>query len=226
MPAQQPSLLQSKFLNDWKLFALVVIPMSAAVALGMTTVDLSSPLGVSAMIQFSVRLAVPWLFLAFAISSLNVIFPGSLTGWLLRNRRIVGLCFAAGMAWQLFFILWLVIGHWGYYVEEAYSYFDLAEQLPGYLILIAMTLTSFRFGRSKLNAMQWRILHKGGVYFLWGVVWSTYWFELYYYDDIQFIDYVYYWLGFAAWAVRVVAWSKKRAFQPATRVSGTSTADP
>ena len=57
---------------------------------------------------------------------------------------------------------------------------------------------------------------KGGIYFLWGVIWSTYWFELYYYEDIQVIDYVYYWAGFAAWGVRILAWSKKRALQPAT----------
>jgi hypothetical protein len=145
-----------------------------------------------------------------------VIFPGSFTRWLLRNSRIFGLSFAAGMAWQLFFILWMVIGFWDYYIAEAYSYFDLAEQIPGYLILIAMTATSFRFGRSKLSASQWKILHKGGIYFLWGVVWSTYWFELFYYEDIQAIDYAYYWAGFAAWGIRMLAWSKKRVLQLAT----------
>ena len=208
--------LKSKALNSWGLFALIVFPMCIAAVIAMTRVDLSSPLGVSSMIQFSVRLAVPWLFIAFAASSLVVVFPGSFSRWLLRNRRIIGLCFAAGMAWQLFFILWMVIGFWGYYVEEAYSYFDMSEQLPGYLIIIAMTITSFRFGRSKLSARQWKVLHKGGIYFLWGVVWSTYWFELFYYEDVQFIDYVYYWLGFAAWVVRIAAWTKKRALQPAT----------
>ncbi len=154
--------------------------------------------------------------IAFAASSLVVVFPGSFSRWLLRNRRIIGLCFAAGMAWQLFFILWMVIGFWDYYIEEAYSYFDLSEQLPGYLLLTAMVVTSFRFGRSKLSARQWKILHKGGIYFLWGVVWSTYWFELFYYEDVQVIDYVYYWAGFAAWGVRILAWSKKRTLQPAT----------
>lgn len=216
MPAERSMLLKSKALNSWGLFTLVVLPMCVAALLAMATVDLSSPFGVSAMIQFSVRLAVPWLYIAFAASSLLIVFPGAFSRWLLRNRRIIGLCFAAGMAWQLFFILWMVLGHWDYYLEEAYSYFDLAEQLPGYLILIAMTITSFRFGRNMLSTKQWKILHKGGIYFLWGVVWSTYWFELYYYDDIQFIDYVYYWMGFAAWAVRMAAWSKNRALQPAT----------
>ena len=120
------------------------------------------------------------------------------------------------MAWQLFFILWMVIGFWDYYIEEAYNYFDLSEQLPGYLLLAAMVVTSFRFGRSKLSARQWKILHKGAIYYLWGVVWSTYWFELFYYEDVQVIDYVYYWAGFVAWGVRMLAWSKKRALQPAT----------
>jgi len=216
MPTERLSIPRSKLLNSWGLFALIVIPMCIAAVIAMTRVDLSSPLGVSAMIQFSVRLAVPWLFVAFAASSLVVVLPGDLSRWLLRNRRIIGFCFAAGMAWQLFFILWMVTGFWDYYIEEAYSYFDLAEQVPGYLILIAMTITSFRFGRSKLSARQWKNLHKGGIYFLWGVVWSTYWFELFYYEDIQVIDHAYYWAGFAAWGARMLAWSKKRALQAAT----------
>jgi hypothetical protein len=210
------ALLKSNLLNGWSLFGLVVAPMSVAAAFAMTRVDLSSPLGVSAMIQFTVRLAVPWLFMAFAASSLVTVWPGSFSRWLSRNRRMIGLCFAAGMAWQLVFILWMVIGFWDYYVAEAYSYLDLAEQLPGYLVLIAMVATSFRFGRSKLTPRQWSVLHTGGIYFLWGVVWSTYWFELFYYEDIQVIDYVYYWAGFAAWGIRLLAWSKKRMLQPAT----------
>ena len=126
-----------------------------------------------------------------------------------------GLCFATGMAWQLFFIVWLVVGHFDYYMEEAYDYLSLLEQVPGYVLLIAMTITSFRFGRSKLSPKQWKILHTGGIYFIWFVVWTTYWFELFYYDDIQFIDYLYYWAGFTAWALRMAAWTLKRMRQPA-----------
>ena len=33
------------------------------------------------------------------------------------------------------------------------------------------------------------MLHKSGIYFLWATVWTTYWYELYYYDDRQLIDY-------------------------------------
>ncbi|NIV16826.1 MAG: hypothetical protein GWN47_00105 [Woeseiaceae bacterium] len=208
------NVLGSRTLNGWRLFAVIVVPICVAVVFGMAAVNLARPAGISELIQLSVRLAVPWLYIAFAASSLVVIFPGAFSRWLLRNRLIFGLCFAAGMAWQLFFILWMVLGHWDYYLAEAYSYFDLAEQLPGYVILIAMTVTSFKPGRSKLSPRQWRILHKGGIYYLWAVVWSTYWFELYYYDDIQVIDYVYYWAGFIVWGIRVLAWAKKRLPQP------------
>ena len=208
-------MMRHKAVNGWALFSIVVVPMCLAALLAMTAVDLSSSLGVSSMIQFSVRLAVPWLFIAFCASSLVAVFPGEFSRWVLRNRRMFGLCFATGMAWQLFFIVWLVVGHFDYYVEEAYDYLSLLEQVPGYVLLIAMTVTSFRFGRSKLSPKQWKILHTGGIYFIWFVVWTTYWFELFYYDDIQFIDYLYYWTGFTAWAVRMAAWTLKRMRQPA-----------
>jgi len=76
-----------------------------------------------------------------------------------------------------------------------------------------------------LSPRQWRILHKGSIYFIWAVVWGTYWFELYFYDDmydeLQTIDYIYYWMGMAAWGVRIVAWSMKRRLrQKLERIPG------
>ncbi len=203
-------IFNNKYLNGWNLYSLITIPVSLAVVIAMTTVDLSTPRGVSSMIQLSVRCSVPWLYLAFASSSLNILLQNQFSRWLLRNRRYIGICFATAMGWQLFFILWMLIGHWTYYIEEVYWFEDLVEQVPGYLFLIAMTLTSFQPGRSKLSPREWRFLHKVGIYFIFLVVWRTYWYELYYYDDIQFIDYIYYWTGLGAWSIRVLAWSKKR----------------
>jgi DMSO/TMAO reductase YedYZ heme-binding membrane subunit len=210
MSSRERFLLDRLGLNGWPLLSLVAASMTAVVLADTLTVNLGSAGGVSAMIQLSVRLAVPFLYLAFAASALAQLVPGSFGRWLIRNRRMIGLCFAAAMAWQLFFILWLVLGHWDYYLEEAYSTYDLAEQVPGYLVLTAMTITSFAPSRRRLSPGQWRALHTGGIYFLWAVVWSTYWFELYYYDDIAPIDYVYYWTGFLAWMLRVMAWVRRR----------------
>ena len=210
MKNTKQSLLSHRYINGWSLFGLIALSISVSVAIPLAQIDTANPAHISGMIALSVRLAVPWLFVAFAASSLVILFPNKLSKWILRNRRMFGLCFATGMAWQLLFILWFVIGFFGYYMEEAYNYYDLSEQIPGYVILFAMTFTSFKFGRNMISGRAWRILHKGGIYFIWAVVWSTYWFELYYYDDIQPIDYAYYWMGMAAWGVRIAAWSKKR----------------
>ena len=102
----------------------------------MPTQALSESSGVSEMIQFSVRCCVPLLFLAFAASSINVLLASSAASrWLLRNRRYIGLSFAAGMAWQLFFILWMLVEHFDYYIAEVYRLPDLVFQIPGYLFL-------------------------------------------------------------------------------------------
>lgn len=210
MANRNQTFFKQKALNGWNLWALISLPISLAVVVMMTTKDLSRPDDISSMIQFSVRCSVPWLYLAFAASSLKILLPGPFSLWLLRNRKNIGLCFAAGMAWQLFFILWMVGGYFSYYTEDVYLLEDVLIQVPAYMFLFAMTLTSFRRWRSRISPRQWKLLHKSGIYFIWATVWTTYWYELYYYDDIQFIDYIYYWTGLLAYGLRVVAWSKKR----------------
>lgn len=179
--------------------------------IAMSQTNLGTGEGISSLIQLSVRCAVPWLFFAFAASSLVMISPGTFSRWLLRNRKFLGLCFAAAMAWQLFFILWMVLIHTDYYVSEVYVLSDAMEGVIGYAFLIAMVFTSFRFGRSLLSAKNWRLLHTGGIYWLWFYAWSVYWFNLFYYPGSPLaIDYIYYWGGLLAWTIRLLAWSKKR----------------
>jgi hypothetical protein len=214
MSASLNELLKNKTINGWNLFWLIATPISIAIVFTMTRVDLSSAEGVSSMIQLSVRCAVPWLFLAFAASSLQVVFPGPFSRWLLRNRKFIGLCFAAAMAWQLTFILWLVGIHTEYYVNDVYVLSDVLEGVVGYAFLIAMVLTSFKFGRSLFSPKQWKLLHTSGIYWLWVYAWSVYWFNLFYYESpAVLIDYVYYWGGLLAWSLRMLAWTKKRRKQ-------------
>lgn len=180
----------------------------------MMRIDMSSAEGVSSMIQLSVRCAIPWLYLAFAASSLQTTFPGAFGRWLLRNRKIMGLIFSAAMAWQLLFILWLVGVHTEHYVSEVYVLSDVIEGVVGYTFLTGMVLTSFKFGRSRLTPKQWKLLHKSGIYWLWFYAWSVYWFNIYYYEGPPaLIDYVYYWTGLVAWGLRIFAWGKKQSKQ-------------
>ena len=53
-------------------------------------------------------------------------------------------------------------------------------------------------------------MHTSGIYFLWAYPFSVYWWNLYYYENPVLIDYVFYWVGFVAFALRIVAWGKQR----------------
>lgn len=210
MATNAKALLANPCLNEWRLFWLVTLVVSGFTAVTMTTVDLTRATDISAMIQYTVRWSVPWLYLAFVASSLQVVFPSLFSRWLARNRKYFGLCFASAMAWQLLFILWMLGLHSEYYAREVYNLSDTIEGVVGYMILMAMVLTSFSFGRNRLSPKQWRYLHKFGIYYLWGYAWSVYWYELYYYQaPLHAIDYAFYWFGFIAWGVRIWAWSKK-----------------
>jgi DMSO/TMAO reductase YedYZ heme-binding membrane subunit len=213
MSIELKEILKNKVNNEWNLFWLITGPISITIVIAMMRTDLSSGEGVSSMIQLSVRCAIPWLYVAFAASSIQVLFPGSLSRWLLRNRKIIGLCFAAAMAWQLLFIVWLTSVHNDYYIKEVYVLRDVLEGIMGYFFLIAMTLTSFKFGRKRLKPRQWKHLHKLGIYSLWIYAFSVYWWALFYYPKPVLIDYAYYWGGFLAWGLRIAAWRKKHRQQ-------------
>ena len=202
-------MLKHKLLNEWSLFWLITGPISAVMVVAMTGANLASGEGVSGMIQLSVRCAVPILFLAFGASSLQIVAPSTFSRWLLKNRKYIGLSFAAAMAWQLLFILWMVTVYTDYYVNEVYVMRDAIEGVGGYLFLIAMAITSFKFARKHIKPKSWKLLHKSGIYFLWAYAFSVYWWNLSYYEGPLPIDYVFYWMGFAAWGLRAVAWAKQ-----------------
>lgn len=203
--------LKHKAINGWNLFWLISVPMCAIIIIEMMGRDLSSPTDVSAMIGYAVRFAVPLIFLVTAISALQKLFPGPVPAWLLRNRKYIGLCFAVAMAWQGAFIGMMSNTHSGYYYEEIFFFRDELEGSTGYLFLTAMVLTSFNFGSKYLSRQQWNLLHTSAVYFLWAYPFSTYWWTLSYYPNQAPHDYVFYWLGFGAFALRIAAWGKNRS---------------
>ena len=204
------ALLAHKAINKWRLFWLISIPMFITIVVTMMGADMSTASGVSSMIGFSVRLAVPFIFLVVAASSVQILFPGSFSKWWLRNRKYIGMCFAVAMSWQGLFIFIMSYFFRDYYFENVYLFRDELEGSIGYIFLPAMVVTSFHFGRKHLSAKQWKLLHKSGIYFLWAYPFSTYWWSLSYYQNPVPLDYVYYWCGFLAFAVRIAAWGKQR----------------
>ena len=204
------TILKNKAINKWNLFWLISIPMCTIMVIAMMGVDMSTGSGVSEMIGFAVRWAVPFIYLVVAISSIQILFPGPLSMWLMRNRKYIGLCFAVAMAWQGLFIFIMSYFFHDYYYADVYLFRDEIEGSIGYIFLPAMVVTSFNFGRQYLNSKQWKLLHKSGIYFLWAYPFSVYWWGLSYYENPVPLDYVYYWSGFLAFALRIAAWGKQR----------------
>lgn len=202
------SFFKDQRINGWRLYLLICCPMALAIVLAMVSADLGAAEGVSSLIAYSVRWSVPFLYLAFMTSALRTLFPAHWTLWLQRNRSMIGLCLATGMGWQLLFIIWLVVFHRDYYVDQVYVLRDVIEGLTGYTFLLAMTLTSFERWRRRLSARQWKLLHTLGIYYLWAYAFSVYWHELFYYREPDWIDYIYYVGGASAWALRMAAWCK------------------
>ena len=199
-----------KQLEGWALFAWITGLTSVAVLLLTTTVDLSTGPGTVSMIRTSVRLSAPWVLLAFAASSLLALFPNRLTRWLMRNRRMFGLCFAAAMGWQLVFIIWMFVGHGDFYWEIIHPAGGLPSRIVAYGILLAMTVTSFRAPRRRIGPKAWRILHKGGIYAMWLAIWTSYTEVVLIEQNPPAIAYVYATTGFAVWLVRVAAFAQQR----------------
>jgi hypothetical protein len=211
-------------LNGWALFGIIAALISSLVINQMFAANLSTGEGISAMIGYSVRLAVPFIYLAMAASSFNILFPGNVSLWWLRNRRYIGLCFAAGMAWQAVFIFTLSTVYRDYYAESVYYFRDELEGSVGYIFLAAMVLTSFALGRKRVDQTQWKIIQKGGIYCLWAYAFSVYWWNLFYYADPRPIDYLYYWSGFLAFSLRIAAWGRQRQQKSRAHNSHTTSA--
>jgi len=204
------SMMKSRVPEGWAFFAWVSAFTFLAIWMLSMTVDLRTGPGVVAMIRNSVRLSTPWLFLAFSASSWVALFPSPATRWLMRNRRMLGLCFAAAMGWQLFFIAWMLLGHWGFYLEVVHPLGGLFIRLFAYTVLISLTVTSFAVPRRWMGPRAWHLLHKTGIYFLWLAVWGTYAGDLFVMENPPWVNYVFAVAGLVAWLVRVAAYFKKR----------------
>jgi len=203
--------LKNKYINKWWLFSLVAIPMSAIIAVELMRTGLSVGEDISHMIGYSVRFAVPFIFLVVAASAVQTLFPGPIPMWSLRNRKYIGFCFVVAMAWQGSFIFIMSNFFRDYYYADIYLLRDELEGSIGYIFIPAMVVTSFHFGRKYLTQKQWSLLHTSGIYFLFAYPFSVYWWNTaHYYGEPDTIDYVFYWMGFLAFAARIAAWGKRR----------------
>jgi hypothetical protein len=102
------------------------------------------------------------LFLgAFVASSLRQVWSSPLSAWLLKNRRYLGLSMAVSHTYHAI----ALFGLWYVTAGAAPPFEPLA--IFGYVLLIAMTVTSFNQPAAWLGKRGWKILHNTGMHFFW-----------------------------------------------------------
>ena len=204
------SVLQHRLLNGWPFFWLVAGLTVTAMFEGYVLIGVSTPEATVNLIRLSVQLASPWVFLAFVATPLTQLFPGNHSKWLLRNRRYLGLSFAAGFGWQAVFIVVLLALHNAYYWQVLHNDIDFFLRMASYVFLFALTITSFFPVRRKMRPEHWRWLHLAGIWYFWAAIWASY-APMALSSDAKTIDLVYTFLGLLALAVRVASYLKTRA---------------
>lgn len=159
MPTQRPT-----WFDGFRLFALLSLVLTALCIwiAGMRSFEVE---GVRMVIRFTARTSLLFFCLAFSAAALARLAPNTWTRWQLRNRRYLGLTFAASHA--------LHAGAIVAFARMDPTGFATATNLAsyifggiGYVFIITMTATSFDGAVAAIGARAWQTLHLVGGYYL------------------------------------------------------------
>src|SRR4051794_16836903 len=158
MPTRQ------NWFEGWRLFAVLastLLALSVWIA-GMRGFEVD---GVRMVIRFTARTSLLFFCLAFGAAALARLWPNAFTRWQRRNRRYLGVTFAASHGIHAVAITAFAVMDPAAYAAAT----SIASYIfggIGYAFIIAMTATSFDRTAKALGAMAWRRLHLIGGYYL------------------------------------------------------------
>ena len=150
--------------EGWRLFAVLALTLLALSVWigGMRGFEVD---GVRMVIRFTARTSLLFFCLAFSAAALAWLWPNSYTRWQRRNRRQLGVTFAASHGIHLVAIVaFAVMDPAGYAAATSLSSYIFGG--IGYAFILAMTATSFDRPAKALGAAAWRRLHLIGGYYL------------------------------------------------------------
>ncbi|TMQ03057.1 MAG: hypothetical protein E6J90_13720 [Deltaproteobacteria bacterium] len=206
--APRPERRTASWRDGWTL-TLVAAAAIASLALAIILAGAASAEAIAAAIRFTARTSFALFLTAFTASAAHRLWPGHFTRWQRRNRRYLGVAFAASHAVHAAAIATLaVLQPAAFHARAA----DMARApgLIAYGFIVAMTATSFDRTAAWLGRRAWKALHFTGSIYLWAA------FVLGFGKRVPQAPG--YWLPIAfaaaAMALRVVAWYRGR-----TRVS-------
>jgi len=155
---------RQNWFEGWRLFGWLTLIL-AALCVAIAAMRGFEVDGIRAVIRFTARTSLLFFCLAFSASAVARLWPNAFTRWQRRNRRPLGVTFAASHALHAGAII--------AFANMDPSGFAGITSLASYVIggigygfIIAMTATSFDATAAALGPRAWRALHLVGGYYL------------------------------------------------------------
>jgi DMSO/TMAO reductase YedYZ heme-binding membrane subunit len=181
---------------------LLVAAVIASLALAIVLAGAASADALGLAIRLTARTSFTLFVAAFTAAALHRLWPGPFTRWQRRNRRYLGLAFAASHATHAAAIVTLAVLHPAAFHDHTRA----MNPIPGvvaYVVLAAMTATSFDRTAAWLGRRAWNALHTVGSLYLWGAFLNAFLVRARHAPG--------YWipvgLAVAAMALRIIAWA-------------------
>ena len=156
----------------WRLTAMVTLAILAGLALHVGVSGWSST-SVAAGIDATGRSSLVLFSMAFVASSVQRLWPSSLSQWMLQNRRWIGLSFASSHGIHLALIFAMSLD----FPDPFLSQQPLGKWLTGgvtYFLIVLMALTSTNAAQRWMGMKHWKRLHVIGSYGIWAEFALTY----------------------------------------------------
>jgi DMSO/TMAO reductase YedYZ heme-binding membrane subunit len=118
------------------------------------------------VVRFTARTSLLFFCLAFSAAALARLWPNAWTRWQRRNRRYLGVTFAASHAMHAAAIAaFATMDPPGFAAATNLASYVFGG--IGYAVIAAMTITSFDRTAAAIGPRAWRTLHLAGGYYLW-----------------------------------------------------------
>ena len=155
---------RQNWFEGWRLFALLTLIL-AGLCIWIASMRGFEVDGVRLVIRFTARTSLLFFCLAFSAAALARLWPNAWTRWLRRNRRYLGVTFAASHVIHAIAIAcFAIMDPAGYAAATSAASYIFGG--IGYAFIIAMAATSFDRSAAALGPRAWRILHLTGGYYL------------------------------------------------------------
>jgi len=151
-------------LVGWSSFGVLAVTAAVLAA------DGTGETGLRAVVRATALTSLLLFTAAFTASAAHAVWRTPLTRWMLANRRYLGVSFAASHAVHLIAIVRLARAVPDFTPNTT----PLVFGGVGYVVLAAMTATSFDRTAAWLGPRAWKRLHTFGVHYLWFVFFASY----------------------------------------------------